>query len=399
MAKTKKKTKKSVSKSNMFKAHNQIEPKALSQARSDVKIWKNAEALATHPESPKMFPLHNLYKDILKDGLLSSQIENRNNKTLGSGFSIKKANGDTDEDVTKSLKQSILFGKVMGYILDVKYHGFTVLEFDYDKDGKAIVKLIPRQNILPKQKLFLKDSSDDKGVVYTDLKEYGTWILDFGDDDDLGIINKAVPHALFKRFAASCWSELCEIMGIPPRVMKTDTANKSALNRAENMMKDWGAAAWFIIDHDEKIEWAQSTQSKGEVYEGLKNFCNNEMSLLISGAIIGQDTKHGNKGKEESSQEVLQDLVTADKNNLQKNINEKVLPALKAIGVIPYEDFTFEFDLVEDLGELWSRTKDVINSPSKDVPNEWIETKFGIPVIDKVQPAEKQLGHYPGFFD
>ncbi|WP_446662918.1 phage portal protein family protein, partial [Flavobacterium psychrophilum] len=35
------------------------------------------------------------------------------------------------------------------------------------------------------------------------------------------MLNKAVSHVLFKRFAQSCWSELCEIYGIPPRVLKT----------------------------------------------------------------------------------------------------------------------------------------------------------------------------------
>ncbi|MGB0869484.1 MAG: phage portal protein family protein [Flavobacteriales bacterium] len=391
------KKKKSSSKKNGFQAVNQIEPKALSQTRADVKTWKNAIAMATNVDNPKMFPLYNLFKDIEIDALLSSQIENRKNKVLGSPFSIKNANGDIDEEATKTLTDSVWFPSIVSNILDSRYNGYTLIELDFKPDGKPFVELVPRQNVLPYSKEILKDSTEDKGENYGNAPEFNTWLLDFGKPGDFGLLNKLVPHVLFKRFASSCWSELCEIYGIPPRVMKTDTQNKAALNRAEAMMKDWGAAAWFIIDESEKIEWAQGMSTSGEVYSNLIAHCNNEISMLISGAIIGQDTKNGSKGKELSSQDVLQDLVNADKVKVQEYSNDKVLDALYRIGLIPSEGMRLEYDLSEDLTELWTRTKDVL--AYKDVDNDWIEDKFGIPVKDKAKEPEGQKLNLSSFFD
>ena len=72
--------------------------------------------------------------------------------------------------------------------------------------------------------------------------------MEFGSPRNYGLLNKAVPHALFKKFAHSCWSELCEIYGIPPRYIKTNTQDPEMLDRAEQMLRDMGSAAYFIID-------------------------------------------------------------------------------------------------------------------------------------------------------
>ena len=208
---------------------------------------------------------------------------------------------------------------------------------------------------------------------------------------DLGLINKAIPHILFSRFAQSCWSELCEIYGIPPRVMKTNTRDRAALNRAEKMMTDMGAAAWFIIDESETFEWASNgVPSTGEVYNGLIKLCRDNISLLISGAVIGQDTKYGSKGKEESSQETLQDLVNADQTLVEQYMNEKVLSALYAIGVLPEDGLIFQYDQAEDLSELWKRTVDLM--PYKNIPDEWIKDKFGVEVQGDRASNSQNLG-------
>ena len=251
------------------------------------------------------------------------------------------------------------------------------------------VALVPRQNVIPQKGIILKDYADDKGLDYINASEYGTWLLDFGKAGDLGLINQAIPHILFSRFAQSCWSELCEIYGIPPRVMKTNTRDRQALARAEKMMTDMGAAAWFIIDETEQFEWATNgVPATGEVYNGLIKLCRDNISLLISGAIIGQDTKYGSKGKEVSSQDMLQALVDADQTMVEQYMNDKVLPALYAIGVLPEEGLSLVYDQAEDLGELWTRTKEIL--PYKEVSDEWLKEKFGIEVTGNKAPATPQ---------
>lgn len=173
--------------------------------------------------------------------------------------------------------------------------------------------------------------------------------------------------------------------------MKTNTRDVQALNRAEQMMRDMAAAAWFIIDDTENFEFASTgTPASGEVYNGLIRLCNDEISLLISGAILGQDTQFGTRGKEQVSQDLLQDLVSADQTLVEQYMNDKVLPALYKIGLLPVEALRFEYDKSEDVSELWQRTKEIL--PYKEVDSEWIKTKFGIEVKDKkVTPTTNNL--------
>lgn len=393
---------------NSLQPTRNIVPKAMARTRADVLTWKSALAMAENIDNPKLYPYYNLVKDMLLDAHTTSQIKNRKLKTLSANFSIKKANGETHTELTSQLQKSVWFGDIIGYILDSEYFGYTLIELNRQvaavgNDGVPFsdveVTLVPRQNVIPQKGIILKDYTDDKGLDYLNASEYGTWLLDFGGVGDLGLINKAIPHILFSRFAQSCWSELCEIYGIPPRVMKTNTRDRQALNRAERMMTDMGAAAWFIIDETEQFEWATSgVPSTGEVYDGLIKLCRDNISLLISGAIIGQDTKYGSKGKEVSSQDMLQALVDADQTMVEQYMNDKVLPALYAIGVLPEEGLSLVYDQAEDLGELWTRTKEIL--PYKEVSDDWIKEKFGIEVIGNKAPVSNlQAAQLSAFFD
>lgn len=384
---------------NTLQPTRNIIPKAMARTKADVLTWKNAIAMASNIESPKTFPYYNLLEDMMLDAHTTSQIQNRKLKTVSSNFTIKNHTGETHQELTDKLQKSVWFNEIISYILDSIFFGYTLIEFNRtETDPKKVkIDLIPRQNVLPKKGIILNDYQDDKGIDYLNAPEYGSWLIDFGTTGDLGLINKAIPHILFSRFAQSCWSELCEIYGIPPRVMKTNTRDSGALRRAEKMMTDMGAAAWFIIDETEKLEWATTgTPATGEVYNGLIKLCRDNISLLISGAIIGQDTQYGSRSKEQSSQDILQNLIDADQTLVEQYMNEKVLPALFKIGILPMDNLLFEYDKVEDLSELWTRTKEIL--PYKEVPNEWIKEKFGIEVQDrKDHPQQNLSADY--FFD
>lgn len=366
-----------------YSYYRDIASKSLAQARADVQMWKSALALAQNADAPRMYPYYNLVADVMSDAHLTSQLQNRKLKTLAASFFIRNSAGKTDTELTARLQKAKWFHSIITHILDAQFFGNTLIEIDrVEQDEAALtIALIPRQNVLPIKGVILRDYTDDTGIPYRETPEYGTWLLEFGEQGNLGLINKAIPHVLFARFAQSCWSELCEIVGIPPRVMKTNTQNPAALRRAEKMMMDMGAAAWFIIDDTEKFEFAPTTASNGEVYDGLITLCRNNISLLLSGAILGQDTKYGSRGKEQSAMDILQDLVNADQTLVEQEMNTKVLPALYKIGILP-DNISFEFDQADDLQELWTRTKDLL--PYKRVDDEWIIDKFGVKVLGDI---------------
>jgi len=160
--------------------------------------------------------------------------------------------------------------------------------------------------------------------------------------------------------------------------MKTNTQDPAMLDRAEMMMRDMGAAAWFIIDDSEEFEFATGAVTTGDVYNNLIKLCNNENSILIVGAIIGQDTKNGNESKEKVSVQQLMRLVESDKRLVEGYMNTVALPGLFKIGLLP-EGLTFAYDPQEDtttftrmpldLCSFWNRTW--IGSTKSLVSSSW----------------------------
>lgn len=387
-------------KASTNKLYPQLVEKTVTQTRQDIAKMTAARNGFLNADNPSVWLFYNLIDTILDDAHLTSQIENRVQDSLSAVFNLKKKGGDIDQELTDTWQNSELFNSLITEIINSRLQGNSLVELEWKQDGfnepKLISTLIPRQNVVASKGWFLPDYNDDKKILYRDLPEYGTWLLEFGKLKDMGLLNKAIPHVLFKKFATSCWSELCEIYGIPPRVYKTDAADPAAVARGKKMMQDMGSAAWFIIDSTEEFQWAKGVDTNGDVYNNLIKLCENQNSLLISGAIIGQDTANGSYNKDQSSQKMLSKLVLADMALVEMYMNSKVMPALARIGVVP-ADYVFAWEISEDLGTLWTRTVEALNH--FDVDPNWIKDKFGIEVIGKKQQSlPGNLSAIDGFF-
>ncbi|MFY7827886.1 MAG: phage portal protein family protein, partial [Flectobacillus sp.] len=177
----------------------------------------------------------------------------------------------------------------------------------------------------------------------------------------------------------SCWAEHTEGFSIPPLVLKTDTSDTKMLARGKKMMEEGrGRMSYFIIGEDESLEFADQVATKGELYDGLITQCKSELSLLFSGAVVGQDTKNGSNAKESSSQELLWYRVQFDMKLLEQQWNKINLPALAKHGLIK-EGLTLEFEKAEDITQLWKFVSESMSNFDYDI--DWINEKFGLKVI------------------
>lgn len=358
---------------------NQIVRKSITMTRRDIADWNSAKRYAMLADKPRMYLLQDIYTAVSDDALLTSQINNRHEQTIARPFELIDENEKVLDEPTKLLRKIPIIQDLTKAILDSELYGASVVELSA-VNGVPQLTVISRRNIDHTNGLFYPDTSFDRSIPYRELREYGKWILEF-NSGTIGLLNKTVPHVLFKKFAQSCWSELCEIYGIPPRYVKTNTQDEQMLSRAEEMMRDMGAAAAFVIDTTEEFGFAQGVSTNGDVYEKLIRLCNNENSLLISGAVIGQDTENGNYSKEESSIAMLKKLIASDQRMVEMYFNSVVLPAFQSIGWLPQTKCTFRFANVEDSDKLWNMVKEIL--PYKEVDSKWMEEKFGIPVSDK----------------
>lgn len=347
--------------------------------RKDIADWQHAKQAALRVDSPRFSQLQELFDYIMDDAHLSSQVQLRKSKVLRSEFALVKENGDTDDQATEVLKNMPATRRLINAILDAQLYGYTIAELDPHPDNPDPlgVAVIDRRHIDPRNGFVLIDTSDTAGIPYRELREFGTYILEFRGEG-LGILDKAVPHVLFKRFAQSCWSEFCEVCGMPPRVIKTNTQDPNLRDKYLEMLSNYGSGANGVIDIDDEMIFVATNASNGEAYENLIRLCSNELSLLINGAVLGQDTRYGSNSKEETSADLNDEIVEADMSAVEVAMNTTVLPALVALGIIP-AGYRFKFQEQEDASQLFTQTMQV--AQYFDIDPNWVKEKFGIEVI------------------
>mgnify|MGYP002626309980 FL=1 len=345
--------------------------------RRDIASWRSARLEATRADEPKQHLLQALYDEVMLDAKMTSQIGLRIGKSQSADWYLKKGDRN-DEEAMKALADTGLFDKLVKHIVEAQFYGHSLVQFTFDRAGNPDIELVPRANVSPATGRFYPDVYGGESEPYRDRPDFGKWILEFCPDRlDLGLLNKATPYVLMKKFALSCWSELCEIYGIPPRVLKTNTQDADMLNRAEAMMKEIGAAAYFIIDTEEDFQFAQASNTNGDVYKNFIATCDEQISLLNLGAVLGQDTEHGNRSKEEASTDLMEIVVEADKRKIAYYINKAVIPALEGLGLIP-AGLRFEFAKATDTEKLWNMVFQASTYYEFDV--EWLKQTFGMEI-------------------
>ncbi len=365
------------------------------RSRKDINQWRTALNRAENVESPRRNLLYNVYNEIILDAHLSAEIQKRVQAVIGSSFHLYDDKGNISDNT--HLLEREWFMSFLKYAVESIFWGHSLMQIEGIEDGEIKqITLINRSHVVPEQGLFLVNPNDEKGIAYRDDKKYNIWLIEVGETHNLGLLNKAVPHVLYKRFAQSAWSEFCEIFGMPVRYGKTNTKDDESLNRMEMMLRDMGTAAYAVIDNDEEITFVESNKSNGDVYNGLIERCNNEVSKLINGAVIGEASNGGSRAKEQVGAEVGNAISQADKQWIENYINHKLLPQLILLGY-PVTGLTFQFEKEKDINRLWSITQGVLNH--YEVDEQFIQDTFGIPVTGKKQNASNGLNADTGFFD
>lgn len=334
----------------------------------------------TLSQQPRWIKLQELYNSLMLDAHLTSQIELRRNKTLCQTFALRS--GDKDIELSAELRNLIY--SAIGHVLDSVMYGYSLVELD---PSTLSLTLLDRRNIDPKNKLLYLNPLYGESLDYTTLREYNSTLFDFVSSP-LGLLSKAAPHVLFKRFAQSCWSEYCEIYGMPPRYIKTNTNDKELVEYYRDMLANIGSGASYVLDLDDDMGFASVTATGGDVYERLISLCKEELSLLICGAQVGQDTTYGSNAKEQSSQELLTSVVEQDQEFVQNCLNTKLLPALSALNLLP-QDAVFSYPQQEDTNKLFDKT--IKAAAYFDIDPKWFKNKFGIEVTAAKSTQSSQL--------
>ena len=349
----------------------------LIRARQDISNWRSAINVAESEFTPDRTELIRIYKDTVLDSHLCSLMQTRKVNVKSYPCMLVDQSGDKIE--YDKLKDE-WFWKFVDISMDSLFYGFEVIQMgDIVNDGFPNIERVRHEYVIPERHWVKPDLHITTKGTRFDSPPYDKWTIWLGQEDDLGLLNKATPLAIWKKNAFGAWAIRADLFGMPLRVGHTDIRNPDSRDNMEAMLKNMDIATWGLFDMDDKIEFVESSGSDGhKIYNELVERANSEMSKLILGQTMTTDSG-SSRSQSEVHERVANKYTLSDLRLIENTVNNKLIPLMVYHGLLS-DGTRFEWDKSEqlDLMQKWEIDKELIKS--FEVPQEYIEQTYGTPV-------------------
>ncbi|MGP2571109.1 phage portal protein family protein [Ornithobacterium rhinotracheale] len=346
----------------------------------DIENWITAISQAYRGRRQKLVELYN---NLLMDGVLYEAMDKRVRAITNANLTFQKDGKEVEE--MWDFMDTPEFEKLLREILLSKFYGKSIVELDFSDGFK--VQSIDRRHIDTLHKFILKDTSSDEGIPYED----NDFILNIGDDKDLGIFARTAPYAIFKRNGGADYAQFCELFGIPQLIGKYDPDDENGQKEMEESFRKRGAAADMVLSNKSSVETLQTNQSNGAVHrEFLEHW---DKQILISAQGQTMTTTDGTslaQAKVHSNTE--NDLNKADKIFVRRFLNQELKPRLEKRGYPVAGGFFNFIDEKEDLKAIdkLSVAERVNQLTADGVDDDYFYEEFGLPRGAKSKEREQE---------
>ncbi len=366
---------------------NQLDIRQIQRTVQDIETWRNAIKSAENIQFPRKIKLFDLYSDILLDAHLSSVIDKRKIAVLKSPITFAK-DGNENEEIINLIK-SPFFIQMIKDVLDCRFWGHTLIEFELG--DTLIPHLIPRKHVVPEKGLILINQNDQSGIEFRETP-YSNFMIEAGEINDLGLLCKAAQYVIYKRNCLGDYSQFSEIFGQPLRKGSYNPYDENSRTQLKTSMEEMGSSAWAIFPEGTNIEFVESASKTGsaDLYSGLIEICNKEISKLILGQTLTTD--QGEKGTQALGTvhaAVEEEIEFADKLFIQGFLNNEFKNFLLKHG-FPADG---EFNFVEDEVMSLTTRKDIDIALNGIIPisDDYFYEKYGIPKPDNYDELKKKM--------
>lgn len=316
-------------------------------SRKDIKKWRDAITAATHPENPKFNLYHDLVDDLMTDGHLQSQIEMRKSSTLNTDYQvINRKTKKVNEEITFILQQQ-WFYKFLDGTIDETIKGTLLTEFLSFQGEKIEMKFIPRRNVVPTKKQIFPDLTKPAFIDYSN-PAFEPWLLQIGENLNLGIINNIIPNLIWKRNVMQAWAEFCEKFGMPLITATTNSTDAKVIDSVHEMLLSLGQASVGTFPQGTDIKFQEANrQDAYQVYMQFMQANSNEISKVLVGSTMLSD-QGTNRSQTEVHERSLNDRIAqSDKRKSQFIVQDQLFPLMKLQGYNVSEDDVFEWKTAE----------------------------------------------------
>lgn len=361
--------------------------------REDVGDWRHALLLAESADHPDRTELIKIYKDVDLDGHITGIVSTIKNKIKSKPFMIVNAEGEEDEEKTALFEKEWFF-KFLDFIVEAPFWGFSLVQLgDIKDDGFPDIQMIPREYVVPERELVKKDlfegrNRNGENAFFYNKPLLKDWFIFIGEKKDMGLFNKATPHALSKKnLFAEMW-EYGELFGMPIRKGHTDLNDPERRKNMENMVRDMGSAAWGVFDKDDTIDFVETNQTGDatKVFIEPIKLSNEEISKAFAGQVATFDEKSF-VGSAEVQERIFNEFVITKMRNARFVINNDLFPRMVLHRMIPF-GFSFKWK-AEEILSIKDKSK-IITDLTKvgyGFLPETVTEATGLKVEDFVEPT------------
>lgn len=318
----------------------------------------------------KRAQLYEQYDQIIKDPVVGESIRKRIRAVTNGGLKFLTNNEEVDE-MTDFIKTP-QFRKLLREIMLTIFYGKTVVEL-YFTPSFSIAK-IPRKHLDTSKKVILRQLSDSEGIPY----ENDDFLLNLGEDDDLGLLMEVAPPAIFKRNGWADYADFCEMWGIPTVAWLYDPEDEQGKSDVDKIAQERGGNANVVMSNKGDVKTLDGS-SNGAVHDTFTDKLDNQ--ILI--ALIGQTmtTKDGSSLSQSITHLTVSDEISSDDiAYVLEILNYEVLPRLEKRGY-PVKNGWFVFPEKDNLTlkDKLAIAKDVDNITEDGVDDDYFYETFGLP--------------------
>lgn len=352
----------------------------------DIQNWVSAINSAYRGKRARLIAL---YDNMLLDGVLHEAMEKRIRAITNANLTFQKDGKEIEEMF--DFMDTLEFEKLLREIMLSKFYGKSVIELDFSEGFK--VYSIDRRHLNTETKEILVNLSDNSGISY----ENDDFLLNIGDDKDLGLFARTSPFTIFKRNGGADYAQFCELFGIPQLIGYYDPDDEKGQREMEEGFKKRGAAASMTLNNKSKIDvLSVNSQGAGGIHSGFLDYCDKQILIATQGQTM-TTTDGTSLAQAQIHAETLEEIKKADRIFIRRVLNSELKPRLEKRGY-PVADGWFNFvDESESSEEMLKRLElaERVHHITEDgVDDDYFFEQFGLPrgkkspKADDNQPSE-----------
>ena len=356
--------------------------------RKDIQDWRMAWQTAINVDSPNRQRLYDIYRDVEVDLHLSGCVMQREGFVMARSFKIVDTQGNENEEAMHFFDQA-WFKQLLKLSLSSIYWGHSLIELgDITTDGDGCmtysgVTLLPRKHVIPEFHRIITDLGQDwtSGIDYHQ-QQFADWLIEVGEPTDLGLYHKAATATIPKKNMLAFWDTFGEIFGMPMRIARTNSRDKTVIAALDKMLREAGASLSMVAGTDTEIEFVESGKSDAfNVYDKRIDRANSEISKLIIGQTMTIEDG-SSLSQSQTHLEVFENLINADCDMLRDMVNNQLIPRMVRHG-FPVKGLRFEWDDAVDYTPEQQVAYETMIADRYDVDPAYFAEKYGMPVGER----------------